>query len=423
MQTLILLLEALGLIWLIRYYLRSPSLSAPRLAPVALGLKLLAGVGLGLLYFNHYGSGDTIAYWRDGVRIADLFRADPLRSLSFFWDDANMPEFMQSLQHQAPRSLFFSKLCGIAALMTLDNYWAMASLMSILSFLGAWFLFRELEATWPSERNSIIISFLFFPSVVFWSSGLIKESVGLAALYVLIGLGLSANRGCTYGWKSIPISLAVLWIGWNLKYYWLGIFLPVAIPTLLVMIASRWKPTLRRYDLLLWTLLFGLLMVAATHSHPNFYTSRFLEVICENNLEFTRLSDPPRLVQYLNLEPTVASILLNAPAALIAGLFRPFVWETFNTLSLLASLENLVLLLLVIQALPALRSVFASPNRIFVLSALVYVLLLTTFLALSTPNFGTLSRYRIGAVPILVFLCLTSATPVGRWLGRRRWFG
>jgi hypothetical protein len=423
MQTLILFLEVLGLAWLTRYYLRSRSLSAPKLASVALGLKLLAGVGLGMLYFDHYGSGDTISYWHDGVRIADLFRGDPIGSLTFFWDDSNLPDFTSLLQHQAPRSLFFSKFSGIAALMTLDTYWAMASVMSLLSFLGAWFLFRELEATWPSERNAAIIAVLFFPSVVFWSSGLIKESVGLASLYVLIALGLSANRGWTYGWKSIPLVLVALWIGWNLKYYWLGIFLPVAIPTLLVMMTINYRPAWRRYDLLLWTLLFALLLVGATNSHPNFYTSRFLEVICENNLEFTRLSDPPRLVQYLNLEPTVPSILLNAPAALIAGLFRPFVWEAFNTLSLLASLENLMLLLLVIQALPALRSVFGSPNRVFVLSALVYVLLLTTFLALSTPNFGTLSRYRIGAVPILVYLCLTSATPMGRWLGRRRWVG
>jgi hypothetical protein len=423
MQTLILLLEVFGLAWLVRHYLRSPSLSTPVLASVALMLKLMAGVGLGLLYINHYGSGDTLSFWHDGVKIADLFLADPLGAMSFTWDEANLPDFTQSLLEQTPRSLFFSKICGIAALLTLDNYWAMASLLSISSFGGAWFLFRELEKTWPSERNAAIIAVLFFPSVTFWSSGLIKESAGLAALHVLVGLGLSANRGWPYGWKSLPIALAAVWIGWNLKYYWMGIFLPVAIPTLMVMMVSRWKPALRRYDLLLWTALFVLLMTAATHSHPNFYTSRFLDVIYESNLEFARLSDPPRIVQYLNLEPTVASMVMNAPTALIAGFFRPFIWEAFNALSLLASIENLVLLLLVLQALPVLRAVLVSSNRVLIVAALIYVLLLTTFLALSTPNFGTLSRYRIGAVPVLVFLCLTSATPVGRWLGGRRWFG
>jgi hypothetical protein len=52
---------------------------------------------------------------------------------------------------------------------------------------------------------------------------------------------------------------------------------------------------------------------------------------------------------------------------------------------------------------------------------LVYVVVLVSFLALSTPNFGTLSRYRIGALPALVILCLNPLTPMGRRLVQ--WFG
>lgn len=175
-----------------------------------------------------------------------------------------------------------------------------------------------------------------------------------------------------------------------------------------------------RYDAMLWILLFVLALVAATNTHPNFYASRFMEVIYQNNLEFTRLSEPPRIVQYFNLEPSIASLLMNAPAAWIAGLFRPFAWEAFNTLSLLAGLENLLLLVLVLLALPSLRRMFGTEQRMLILAALVFVFLLTTFLALSTPNFGTLSRYKIAAVPILVFLCLNPDTIVGRWLGRKK---
>jgi hypothetical protein len=162
---------------------------------------------------------------------------------------------------------------------------------------------------------------------------------------------------------------------------------------------------------------------AATNVHPNFYVSRFLDVIYQNNLEFTRLSEPPRLAQYYNLEPEMISVLMNAPAALIAGLFRPFFWEAFNVLSWVAALENLVIMLFVLQALPAIGKAFRSEYRVLILAGLTYALLLVVFLALSTPNFGTLSRYRIGALPALLLICLSPATPVGRWLSTRRWFG
>jgi len=264
---------------------------------------------------------------------------------------------------------------------------------------------------------------LFFPSVVFWSSGLIKESLGLAALYLMMAIVLAAARRDPVGVRDLLVFFVALWIGWNLKYYWLGIFLPVAVPVVIVAGLARWKNSLVKYDLALWLIFFLACTAAATNVHPNFYVSRFLDVIYQNNLEFTRLSEPPRLAQYYNLEPEMISVLMNAPAALIAGLFRPFFWEAFNVLSWVAALENLVIMLFVLQALPAIGKAFRSEYRVLILAGLTYALLLVVFLALSTPNFGTLSRYRIGALPALLLICLSPATPVGRWLSTRRWFG
>lgn len=386
----------------------------------ALSFKVLASLAVGWLYFFHYGFGDTLSYWQDAIQIAASLRSAPGETLAFFWDEAGHPDLLVSLQQQAPRSLFFSKICGVLALVTAGNYWMMATLLGFISFVAAWYLFRFIAESLPSMTIAAAIAFLFFPSVIFWSSGLIKESLGLAALYLLVMVGLKFVFGQRPGILEVLLVIVALWVGWNLKYYWIGIFLPVALPTLLTSMIRRWRPAVARYDAMLWILLFVLALVAATNIHPNFYASRFMEVIYQNNLEFTRLSDPPRIVQYFNLEPSIASLLMNAPAAWIAGLFRPFAWEAFNTLSLLAGLENLLLLVLVLLALPSLRRMFGTEQRMLILAALVFVFLLTTFLALSTPNFGTLSRYKIAAVPILVFLCLNPDTIVGRWLGRKK---
>jgi hypothetical protein len=44
-------------------------------------------------------------------------------------------------------------------------------------------------------------------------------------------------------------------------------------------------------------------------------------------------------------------------------------------------------------------------------SVVLYVVALCVFLALSTPNFGTLSRYRISFLPLL-FLLITIENPL-----------
>lgn len=389
----------------------------------ALALRVLGGVALGLLYFFHYGVGDTLSYWEDGNQLASLFRESPGLVAQFYWDESASPEVINALQQQTPRSIFFVKICGGLAWITGGNYWLMATWLSLFSFAGTWSLFRRITHFFPEAVTAAAISLLFFPSIVFWSAGLIKESLGLAALCILAGGSLSIIRGQRVSIAESLLLLVSLWVGWNLKYYWIGIFLPAVFPVVALALLARRFPWPRRFDLVAWVCLFGALLFVATHTHPNFYASRFLEVIYQNNLEFTRMSAPPRIVQYLNLEPEAASILMNAPAALLAGLFRPFVWEAFNALSWIAAIENLVLLILVLQAVVSLREVFRSESRVLLLSTMTYVVLLITFLALSTPNFGTMSRYRIGALPFAVMLCLLPATPAGKWLTARKWFG
>lgn len=423
MSILLILLNLAFLTWISWRVMRFQPDELQRYYWPALVFKVVAGLSLGGIYFYYYGAGDTIAYWSDGKAISMLMRTDPMQALAFFWDEQATPDFTTSLVQLAPRSLFFSKICGVIALISGDNYWVMATWLSLFSFFASWMLVVTIGSIVREAVPSAVLAFLFLPSAVFWSSGLIKESLGLAALYILVALGISAihvHRLRMHEWLLATVSI---WVGWNLKYYWMGVFLPVALAVIATSGITRWKSSLARWDVGISLLLLVIFLAIGTHVHPNFYTSRFLEVIAQNYLEFARLSEPPRIVQYVNLEPTLSSVLFNAPAALVAGLFRPFVWEAFNSLSLLASLENLALLILVLQMLFAVARLPTSPHRVLVVAALVYVVLLVTFLALSTPNFGTLSRYRIGAIPVLVFLCAGPLTPFGRWLSARRWFG
>jgi hypothetical protein len=99
------------------------------------------------------------------------------------------------------------------------------------------------------------------------------------------------------------------------------------------------------------------------------------------------------------------------PAALFSGLFRPFVVEADTALQFLVSFENLLLVVLFTSALTNMRKLIGSKHRILLFSIIVYTVLLCTFLALSAPNFGTLSRYRVGFLPIFLLL-LTIENPL-----------
>jgi hypothetical protein len=382
----------------------------------ALLVKIVAGFAVGWLYFNHYQQGDTIIYWQDGKAIARMIMQEPSNALDFYFRDATES---QLVANDKPRSLFFVKMVGIAALACAGNYWIMACCFSLISFFAAWYLFTRITSMLPLSEVAAAIAFLFYPSVVFWSSGIIKESMGLASLFLVSGVLL-----CILGRQRIRRREWVagglaLWIGWTLKYYWFGVLLPVAITTIAINYLRRWRPSTRRFELLLWCALFVVFLAIATGIHPNFYPHRFIEVIVQNNKEFMVLSVPDNVVNYYNLEATAVSVLTNVPHAFIAGLFRPFIWEGRNLLAVVAGFENLMLLIVVVCATVTLPRLLTSEHRLICFGVLTYILILAIFLALSTPNLGTLSRYKVGFLPFLVFISIYQNAILGRLFGRK----
>ena len=169
-----------------------------------------------------------------------------------------------------------------------------------------------------------------------------------------------------------------------------------------------------RFEFFAWVGLFAIFLLGATSIHPNFYPHRFLEVIVQNNQEFMNVSSPGNVVHYHELEATVPSVLLNLPVAFVAGFFRPSIGEAHNSLSLLAGFENTMLLVLLLSALPWVVGFLKAPHRLLGFATIIYCILLATFLALSTPNLGTLSRYKVGFLPFLVLLVIYQNPTIAR---------
>lgn len=383
-------------------------------------LKLIAGVCLGLIYKFYYYSGDTLLYFHDAAKLADLARLDLRLYIEFLWSGDESFMIWKDLSLLQSRALYMVKITSLINLLSHDNYWITTLYFSFASFLGAWFLVRAIIRFDPDISIPAVVSFLFFPSVVFWSSGLIKESLAMAALFFLSMIYLKILlREMPRPWQWI-LSLLAFWILWNLKYYYLAVFLPVSASSLAVsfIFSSGLKSQPWIFKLLTGLAIFFIPLFVVSIIHPNFYPERFLEVIVSNNLEFHAISNPEDLVYYYALEPTWKSVVINAPWALFSGFFRPFLWEAGTWFQVAIAVENTILMLLLISSLANLRRLIQSPNRIVFVSLVVYTMSLCVFLALSTPNFGTLSRYRVGFLPFLLLL-ISIENPLLGWISHK----
>jgi hypothetical protein len=374
----------------------------------ALLVKCLAGICLGAVYASYYSTGDTFQYFANGKLLAQL-ATENLRQYLQFLIDHEQSAILSKLSYEDARALFFLKFVSVLNIMTGNNYWVISLYLSAISFLGAWTFVKSVYTYMPNAAWPAIVAFLFMPSVVFWSSGLIKESIACGSLFYLSSLFIQAWFDQRIPvWKSL-LAVFSLWLLWALKYYYAAVFIPVTFTFLLY---KYWfvhliKPRSVLAKLAVLAVVFIFPLVLFSFAHPNFYYTVFLEVIVANSDGYTLYSAPEDLIHYHNLRPDVFSIITNSPLALFSGLFRPFITEAGNVLQFLSSLENLVLLTLTIWCVARLRKLSVEAHFILMLATALYVVLLCVFLALSTPNFGTLSRYRVGYLPYFVMLLLS----------------
>jgi len=372
---------------------------------IALALKIVAGVAVGLIYKFHYQTGDTFEYFNESSKIATYLAGNPLQIVCIYFDTCEVQELTATLKYSdQTRALFFVKVVSIFYLLTGGSYWLIGAYFSFISFVGIYLLVKELQSNFPNVKSAAIYAFYFLPTFVFWSSGLLKESLAIACLCVMCQIVLKMNRTSQYQrFGQWILFVFCLWILWKLKYYYAAVALPFLLLLFIYKITAaykRWRPII-----LGAVLLFSIILISNIHYNLNL--SRVLDIIYENYLLGAK-SSSGNYIRFYHFDGSLWSFILNLPLAIFSGLFRPLIGETNGVLQFMVATENLSVVVLLIFVLMRLKLLDVGENRFFVFLALIFVFSMASFLAFSTPNFGTLSRYKVGYWPFVVYLLLTT---------------
>ncbi len=374
----------------------------------ALAWKVIAGVGVGIVYVFYYKSGDTIAFFSDGVSLANIAYKDLASYFNFLWSSSFLNNVSAQLSFGDQRAVYMVKIVSLFTLVSFQNYWLVSIYVSLVSFFGAWYLVKQIHKNFPSATAPAMVALLFFPSVVFWTSGLIKETLAMAGLYFICGVFIRFWFRKKISVAEILATVLSAYLLWKLKYYFAGIFFAILGATILyqlfsVIVKTEWRGV-RGY--LVWLAILFALIAGVSLLHPNFRHDRLLQVMVNNYNAFQEFSRPGTTIIFEDIEPSLRSLLRHSPEALFAGLFRPLFFDAGNFFGWYISCENLVLLMLFALSLKHIPKIFSSNVSILLCAIVVYVILLAIFITLSTPNLGTLARYRVGYLPFFVFLIL-----------------
>lgn len=417
MSLLIYFLNALILVGLMMW-LRKQSWAGtlqPYFMP-ALLLKLLCGIILGLIYHHYYGEGDTLTYYKASLKLTDHALNNPgAYARLIFFNEFESEQFRSTIPFSShpgfSNSFFMLKCVSLLNLLTGSSYYLNTLYFSIFSFWGMAKLTAVLARVYPAAKNAAILAFLFFPTVIFWSSGLLKDAVMMGTMCWTVAFILQLGHGQKVRLLEIVLLPFMLYLFIRVKIFFSAALLLFLGSYLLVKLLIKIKPALQN----VWVQLgiyVGILLIAgvAAMQLVSVYRPDFIMEQLVYSYEGMRaLSSHVAHIEYPNLQPEFWSLLIHSPEAFLNTVFRPLIGESFALLYLLAGLENLLLMALFVLALvSAISKKHRSLFSLFYLALLFFIVVAAIIIGISTPNFGTLIRYRIIFLPFLVYMLLQS---------------
>ena len=304
-----------------------------------------------------------------------------------------------------------AKISAVLSFLSFNRYLIISLFFCVYSFLGAWYFYKLMVYNYPSMYKSLALGILFFPSTVFWGSGLLKDSLTFGSLcffcYAFANLFIYKRK--------IVLSVVLLLLSGYLimviKLYILLILIPALLTWKSLLILKKTPKFNDKVIIGIFVILFsvaaGSVLVKSLASGLERYA---VENIIENMvvhqthlIKATQKSSGAGAgITKMHVDASLGTIIRQFPSSVILTLYRPFLWEVRKLVVAISGLENFIILLIslfIIIRLGISKLVKAILRDPILIMSLIFVLSFSFIVGFTTPNFGSLVRYKIPMLP------------------------
>lgn len=424
-------------------------------------IKLIAGFIACLIYTNYYSNADFYVYYTDSKLLLEHLVGNNTQIQMAIWNSSFDPVIFNS-----SRTMII--LNAIIRLFSFGNFYVHIVFFCFFSFIGLVGLFKSFDRHFPTKTKRLIIGIFLVPTVLFWTSTVLKETLAIGIVGLIIYLtdfGLSRSLS----WKH-KIVLAFLFG----SLFFVKIYVALAlIPVILVnMIISRsstkmilikyvavfiflasfaYAITLVNNDYNLLQLISNKQVNAISEARGgvflvndknficvDYYSqneilssqedgtykiysgSKYLSWKLDNMTDTTFIfnsSDSAKykilyaqkpahsVVNLKRLKPELMDYIFHSPFAIINVLSRPSIFEISSWLHLVVAIENLWILLLIILSIIFYDKKNHEKKEIL-LFALLFSIILFLLIGFTSPVMGAMIRYRTIGLVFFIPLCL-----------------
>lgn len=379
-------------------------------------IKIVASI-LFILYYSYLTQGDsTSLYQYEGNNLYHLilhnsenfkyiFTSGKNFDPSLVKDRYNIGYFREEANYMVIRlDALFSFLC-------FGSYAVINLFFASLAFSGLWKLYLFFYEQYPKLHKQFAISILYFPTLAFWSAGLLKDSLCIAAL----GWLTYSLYGLLYKRKSILKNSILIFISGYflavLKVYILLAYVPFFVLFIILKNTKKIRFKFLRY------------FIAPALIALSVYSFTSILSAYNDELGAYSVEDVTSSISHLNhvievrggredaasnfnlgaeFDGTFPGLIKIAPIATATTFFRPFIWEAHKISQLMAAVESLVLMFFTLFILfktgpfRLIKWILSDP---LIMYCFLFAVVFGLFVGASTLNFGTLVRYKIPCLP------------------------
>ncbi|MEZ4888186.1 MAG: hypothetical protein R3E32_25885 [Chitinophagales bacterium] len=382
-----------------------------------LGFKILGALFFCAIYAFYYGGlGDAFVYHESTVALSEAIEDSPKLGLELWATEANtydlrLSELSDKIPYYSGENTYMVvRIATVLGFLCGNSFWVLNLLFATLSFMGLWLLYTVFVDVYPKAKDTMAMAVFFVPSVFFWGSGLLKDTVTMGCVggftYGVYHLLIKRDR--------ILVSIFLIWICSLLidaikGYILWAFFIPTAY-----WLFFHYREVARRQNLKIF---FNVCMLSAVALGVYFLSDRVADIGYYMLGKFVGMAmDFQSWHGYLSnegqtgytlgeIEFSIPGILSKFPASVNVALFRPYLSEVNNPVMLIAALEGTAFMAVTLYVFfkvgffRSLKIAFGTP---FISFCLLYALFFAFAVGFATYNFGALVRYKIPCLPFYI---------------------
>lgn len=376
----------------------------------------------------YYGYGDSFGFYEGGNFIRDYISngGNPFQIFYISAEDlVKSKTIIQNTSLELPvgigtdSNFTVMKISAALSYISFNSYLVISLFFGFFAFAGLWKFFRTCNKVLNNNAEKILaISILYTPSIWFWGSGLMKDSICIGIVGFIIHFTYKIFIEKKILIRDILILLVLFYVLFTLKSYIASILIVAFSLGYVILILKKSRQNAIQLLLVSFVIIVSTLFLTynlSSNIDSIIDESKTQIEIFKGAYEQASAIDENSLAGFKpgDFDLSVSSIIIRSPLAMFSTLFRPFIWESQKLIMFLSALESFLMfiaLVFVVFKCGVLRFFYLLISDPFIFFAFIFTLLLAAVVGYTTFNFGTLVRYRLPILPFYFFMLIAIYT-------------